>query len=116
MDGVGAGLDRDADHIVDVEVGGDRPLALADLVGLVGLEAMEGELVLLGEDGDGADAQLVRRAEDANGDLGTVGNQDLLDRHARFSPGNAGNRPYLAGLCACEKGLLQVRTKPVVEG
>ena len=43
MDGVDALLLRQRDDALDVEVGLDRPLALADLVGLVGLEAVQAE-------------------------------------------------------------------------
>jgi hypothetical protein len=60
-------------------VGLDGAEPLADAVGLVRLEAVEAELVLLGVDGDGALAQLGRRAHDADGDLATVGDQDLLE-------------------------------------
>ena len=52
VDGVGAAHLRDADDLGDREVGGDRAEALADAVGLVGLEAVQRELVLLGEDRD----------------------------------------------------------------
>ena len=52
MDRVGLGLAGDAEHLGDRQIGLDRPQPLADLVGLVGLEAVEGELVLLGEDRD----------------------------------------------------------------
>ena len=58
------------------------PSALADLVGLVSLEAVKGELVLLGEDRDRTDAEFVGRAEDADGDFGPVGDKNLGDRHA----------------------------------
>ena len=50
-----------------------------DLVGLVGLEAVQRELVLLGLDRDGLDAELVGGAEHADGDLGAVGDEDLGD-------------------------------------
>ena len=72
------------DDAVDVEVGADRLARLADAVGLVGLEAVQGEAVLVGVDGDGADAQLVGRAEDADGDLAAVGDQELANRSSLF--------------------------------
>ena len=82
-----AGMDRvdlvfagQGDDAGDVEVGADRFAGLADAVGLVGLEAVQGEAVLVGVEGDGANAQLVGRAEDADGDLAAVGDQQLLDR------------------------------------
>jgi hypothetical protein len=40
---------------------------------------MEGEAVLLAVDGDGAEAQLVGGAEDADGDFAAVEGQKLLD-------------------------------------
>ena len=82
MDRVGLRLAGDADDLGDRQIGLDRPEALADLVGLVGLEAVEGELVLLGEDRDGPDAELVGRPEDADGDLRPVGDENLPDCHA----------------------------------
>ena len=83
MDRVGAGLAGDAHDLVDGQVGVDRPhrLAagrLADEVGLVGLEAVEGELVLVRVDRDRRQPQLGRRAKDADGDLGAVRDQKSL--------------------------------------
>ena len=81
-----AGMDRidlrflgDADDVVDVEVGRDRFLAGADQVGLVGLEAVQGEAVFVGVDGDGADAQFAGGAQDADGDFAAVGDQEAAD-------------------------------------
>ena len=51
--------------------------ALADLVRLVGLQPVLGAAVLVGEDRDRAGAELVARAERADGDLAAVG--DHLD-------------------------------------
>jgi len=65
VDRVGALRAREAHDLLDAEVRGDGPLSLADPVGLVGLVAVEGELVLLGVDRNGADPQYGRRAEDA---------------------------------------------------
>ena len=69
-----------ADDVVDVEVGRDRALAFAHQVGLVGLEAVQREAVFLGVDRHGADIHLAGGAEHANGDLGSVGDEDALDR------------------------------------
>ena len=41
VDGVGAGLLRDADDLADVEVGTNRMPRLADLVRLVGLQPVQ---------------------------------------------------------------------------
>ena len=54
MDGVGAGQPGDADIFGDLQIGLDRAESLADQVGLVGLEAVQRQLVFLGKDGDGA--------------------------------------------------------------
>ncbi len=51
--------------------------AFADLVALVGLQPVLGETILVGEHGDGLDAELGRGAERAHGDLAAVGDQDL---------------------------------------
>jgi hypothetical protein len=81
MDGVGLRFPGDADDLGNGEIGGDRAETPADLVGLVCLEAVEGELVLLGEHRDGLQPQLVGRPENPDGDLGPVRNEDFLDRH-----------------------------------
>ena len=72
MDGVGFRLAGDAHASRGWKIGLDRPEALADLVGLVGLEAMEGELVLLGEHRDRPDTELVRRPQHADGDFRAI--------------------------------------------
>ena len=79
VDGVNAVVLGDTDDALDVEVGGDGALAAADLVGLVGLVTVNGETVLLREDGDGAQAELGAGAEDAHGDLGAVGGHQAGD-------------------------------------
>jgi hypothetical protein len=40
---------------------------------------MQRELVLLGVDANGADAEFVGRADDADGDLATVGDEQFAD-------------------------------------
>jgi hypothetical protein len=73
MDGVDALVPGQGDDALDVEVGGDGPFALADEVGFVRLEPVHAEPVLLGEDGDGGDAEFGGGAEDPDGDFGPVG-------------------------------------------
>ena len=82
------------------EIGLDRPLALADLIGLVGLEAVQGELVLLGIDGDGRDAELGRGAEDADGDLGAVGDEQAAEGRTHGTSG-------CSGKCRLDRLMLQ---------
>ena len=86
MDRVHAGLDRHPDDVLDVEIGLDRPLAAPDLVGLVRLEAVQRQLVLFGEDGDGPQSKLVGGPEDANRDFGPVGDKDLGNGHRLTHP------------------------------
>ena len=80
MDRVGLGVARDPDHLVDREIGLERALAPADPVGLVGLEPVQRELVLLRIDGDRRDAELGRGAEDPDRDLGPVGDEQAMER------------------------------------
>ena len=79
VDGVGAGLGRQPHNLVHREVGGDRARPLADAIGLVGLGAMEGETVLVGEHRDRGLPHLVGRAQDPNRDLAAVRHQDFLE-------------------------------------
>ena len=59
--------DAEASHIKRVE--DSQPQPLADQIGLVGLEAVQRQLVFLGKDRDGLEAELVGGAKDANGGL-----------------------------------------------
>lgn len=49
----------------------------SDLITLVRLEAVQRQLILLSPYRDRFKPQLIGRAEDADGDFGTVGNKDL---------------------------------------
>ena len=86
MDRVDPGVVGDPQDVLDVQVGGDRVLALADQEALVRLEAVQGEAVLVGVDGHRADAQLAGGAQDADRDLAAVRDQQL----AEGWPGAAG--------------------------
>ena len=79
IDRVRAGELRDADDLVDVQVRSDRMPALADQVRLVGLLPMQRVAVLPGVDRDGPGSELEGRAERPDGDLPTVGDQDLVE-------------------------------------
>ena len=57
---------------LDVEVRLHRPLAFADQIGLVGLEAVEGDTVLAGVNGDRTQAKLVGGAQNADGNFTAV--------------------------------------------
>ena len=67
VDRVGAGLHGDRDDRLGVEVGAHRVAALADLVGLVGLQPVLGPAVLVGEDRD----RPARRARTPRGRRGS---------------------------------------------
>jgi hypothetical protein len=75
MDGVYVFFFRQRNDSGDVQIGFHGPFAGADLVGLVGLKAMQGEAILLGINGYRAQSKLVRGAEDANGDLAAIGGE-----------------------------------------
>ena len=84
--------------------------ALADLVGLVDLEAVQRQLVLFGEDGDGADGEFIGGAQDADGDFGAVGDEQLAD----FC--QSATTAVLSGRCrACVSQPVRLR-KPVRPG
>ena len=80
-------LARDAQDVLDVEIGLDRLLVSAYEIGLVGLRAMEREAVFLRIDRDRAHAELIGGAHDADGDLAPVGDQQAADslRHGFFT-------------------------------
>jgi len=77
VDGVGAALHRNPHDLIDVEIGAHGVAPFTDLVGLVRLESVDRSAVLPGEDGDGARTEFDGGAESTDGDLATVGDQDL---------------------------------------
>ena len=87
MDGIGARRLCDANYFLDRQVALDRPHVLVemrsapDLIALIRLEAVQRILVLLGPDGDRLQSQLIGGAEDADGNFGAVGDEDLGDGH-----------------------------------
>ena len=103
---------RDAEDFGDREIGLDRAERLlemrtaADLVGLVGLEAVQRELVLLGEDPDGLDPKLVRRAKNPDGDLRAVRDENLPD-FRQIRPPSAKLSRSLAASCCNATDLVQ---------
>ena len=68
----------DADDVLHVEVSLERALALANLVGLPGLETVQGQAILGRVDADGRNVQLTRRAEHADRDLAAIGDKNLF--------------------------------------
>jgi hypothetical protein len=85
MDRVGAGALGDAQDLGDREIGFDRPERprkmgpAPDLVGLVRLETVQRQLVLLGEQSDCLQPKLIGGTEDPDSNLGSIGDKDLSD-------------------------------------
>ena len=79
MNGIDVVLLGQRHDAVDVEIGPQRFAGDADAIGLVGLEAVQGEAILVRVDGHGANAQFVGRAKDANGDLAAIGDEKFAD-------------------------------------
>ena len=86
MNGVDLVLFCQCDQVADVEIRLDRLAAGfgADQERFIRLETMQREAVFVAVDGDGAQAQLRGRAKDADGDFGSVGNQQLLHERPFF--------------------------------
>ena len=75
MDRVAPRLRGDLDDVFHGEVGGDGAAPRTDAVGLVGLEAVQREVILLRIDRDRGLAHLVCGAQDPDGDLAPVRHQ-----------------------------------------
>ena len=69
----------EGDDAIDIEIGANRFAGFAEQVGFVGFEAMKGEAIFVGVDRDGANAEFMRGAEDANGDFAAVGDEEFFD-------------------------------------
>src|SRR5690606_39417449 len=77
----------------DLKIGLNWAEALADQIGLVGLEPVQRQLVFFGKDGNGLEAELICRTEDTNGDLAAIGDEDFLDWHRlQFRAGGVKDR------------------------
>ena len=88
VDGLGAGLQGRLDEGRHHEVA-LRRRRRADADGLVGEPHVQAVLVGLGVDGDRPHAELLAGADDADGDLAAIGDEDLAE-HARSLPTVAG--------------------------
>ena len=89
------------DDLLDAEIGPERAAVFADEVGLVRFGAEEGQLILLGIDGDGAHPGVKAGAEHPDGDFAPVGDQHLADLflHNILPCGtNAASRPEGGGV------------------
>jgi len=74
---LGAAVVRDLDDALELEIGLARRRA-ADVMSLVRISCVNRVAVGIGVNRDGRDAQLAARAHDADGDLASIGDQDLL--------------------------------------
>ena len=79
MDGIDFVLPRQSDDAGDVEIGADRLAGFADAIGFIGFEAMQGKAVFVRVNRHRADAQLRCGAENADGNLAAVGNEQLAN-------------------------------------
>ena len=79
MDEVHTLLLRHRHDALDVEIRGDRPLALADEIRLVRLEAMHAQPIFLRVDRDGAQPLFRSRAKNTDGDLAAIGNEKFFE-------------------------------------
>jgi hypothetical protein len=80
VDGVDGLFLGHADDAVDVEVGRDWTFAGADLIGFVGLVAVNAEPVLVREDRHGPQIQLGAGPENADRNLAAVGRHQFPHR------------------------------------
>src|ERR1700693_297161 len=79
MDGVNIMRLGNRNDAGNVEIGLDRSLANAYLIGFIGLEAMERQPIFLRIDSHGAQAEFVGRAENANGDFTAIGREQFAN-------------------------------------
>src|ERR1035438_9493152 len=89
VDGVGVMAAGGVEDAVDAE-GAFGGGAGADVGGLVGHADVEGGAVGVGEDGDAGDAHFAERADDADGDLAAIGDQDLAEHADGIVAGRGG--------------------------
>ena len=78
VDGIRPGAVGDLEDGRDVEVG-DRRVG-GDAPGLVGETGVQGIVLAVAVDGDRAQAELARGADDAHGDFAAVGDEEGRDR------------------------------------
>ena len=74
-----AGHLRDREHVLDIEIGLDRPLGPANLVAFVSFEMLERLPALVRIDRYGADSHFGPRPHHANDDLVAIGDQKYAD-------------------------------------
>ena len=85
VDGIDAVVLGQLDDGGDIEIRLQRALVFSDEIGLVRFDAEEGIGVFGGIHGDGAQAEVVAGAEDADGDLTAVGSHDSSELNSLHS-------------------------------
>ena len=95
-----AAAPRDIEDDIPAQIG-LRGGCGADGIGLIRLAHMQRLRIGLAEDGDGLDAHAPRGADDADGDLATIGDEDFREHahHIRNRPKRVG------GMGACSAAL-----------
>src|SRR5579884_1745330 len=78
MNGVAGGAPGDINNLVNAEIAFARGSG-ADGIGFVGEADVESVAVNVAENGDRFDAEFAAGADDANGDLATIGDQDFAE-------------------------------------
>ena len=78
MDQGRAALLGDGDDAVDIQIGLHRPQARTDPIAFIGLEPVQGQLVLLGIDRNRAQAELCGGAHDADSDFAAIGDEEFF--------------------------------------
>jgi hypothetical protein len=79
MDRVNTRFARDTHDVGNVEIGGDRLLALADQIAFIGFKAMQREAILVRVDRHRADAEFGGGAHHPNRNFAAVRDQQLAD-------------------------------------
>src|SRR5258706_238813 len=84
VNGVHASFLGETHDALHVEISLDGPLAVANQIRFVGFKPMKAQTILMGEDGDRVKSELVRGAQDTNGDFAAIEGEKFF--HRRKSP------------------------------
>ena len=79
MNGINPGIAGNAQNILDIKIGANGFVALANPVGFIGFEPMQGKTVFIRKNRYRADAKLVGGTQNANRNFTAIGNQKLTD-------------------------------------
>jgi len=73
----------DADIFINLQIGLNRPQTLSDQVRLVSFKSMQRQFIFFGKNRNGSNVHFIGRAEHANSNFTSVGNEDFFDLHGR---------------------------------